>query len=311
MGSKHTIAGVSADTPLRDAVPRILRAKAEPLFALGARAGAGLDADAVHDMRVASRRLREVMRLFEDASGTRSFKVWYRRVRRVTRALGPVRDADVFIDALSGLLPSLDAEEGRAVAFLIGHRFGLREWASARLRDDLERAGLDGRRTSFERMAASAGAGDGSVPMRERAYASIAERMATVSEAQAAALDPAAIEAQHALRIAYKRLRYAVETFAPCYADAFGPVHATLTAFQDTLGELHDAHLFAESVRVSAGTTEWRAAGVTAEDLERVARRFDAMAEERFEAFRVLAGAHPDGALREALLTPLMVTTDV
>ena len=109
MDQRFAVHGVDAHSPLKEAAPAILLAKAEPLFELEAAASGGADMDAVHDMRVASRRLRESMRLLAPLYPPAAFSAWYKRVRRVTRALGPVRDSDVFIDAFSRLNRSLDA----------------------------------------------------------------------------------------------------------------------------------------------------------------------------------------------------------
>ena len=111
---------------------------------------------------------------------------------------------------------------------------------------------------------------------------------------------------QHALRIDYKRLRYAVEAFAPCYGDAFDALHATLTAFQDTLGELHDVHVFAEMVRDPVRAQAARAAGVTDAGLDEVVAVLDGRARERFAAFSALAEAYPADTLLPALLLPLV-----
>jgi CHAD domain-containing protein len=120
MNKRFIVPGVSARTPLSQAAPALLLAKAEPLFRLEEAACGGDDMDAVHDMRVASRRLREAMRLLAPLYPAHRFDPWYRKVRRITRALGPVRDSDVFIDAFSRLNPSLGEGGSHAVAFFVG-----------------------------------------------------------------------------------------------------------------------------------------------------------------------------------------------
>jgi hypothetical protein len=127
MDPRFAVEGVGAHTPLNQAAPAILLSKADPLFELEAAASGGADMDAVHDMRVASRRLREAMRLLAPLYPQNGYAKWYRRVRRVTRALGPVRDSDVFIDAFSRLNRSLKSGGRHAVAFFVGYRLGQRE----------------------------------------------------------------------------------------------------------------------------------------------------------------------------------------
>ena len=59
---------------------------------------AGDDIEALHDMRVASRRLRAAMSVFAAAFPEKPFKVVEKRVSGVTDALSVVRDADVLIE---------------------------------------------------------------------------------------------------------------------------------------------------------------------------------------------------------------------
>src|SRR5262245_448748 len=53
------------------------------------------DRECVHRMRVASRRLRSVLPLFAPSLSCQTCARWRKRLRRVTRALGAVRDTDV------------------------------------------------------------------------------------------------------------------------------------------------------------------------------------------------------------------------
>src|SRR3972149_5297581 len=64
------------------------------------------DIEAVHRMRVASRRLRAVLPLFgQQVVGKRHLE-WIKAVRGITRALGLARDSDVQIDSVSNFLES-------------------------------------------------------------------------------------------------------------------------------------------------------------------------------------------------------------
>lgn len=309
MDKRFVVKGVDSRTPLAKAAPTLLRSKAKPLFELEASARGGADMDAVHDMRVASRRLREAMRLLEPLYPEKEYKTWYRSVRRITRALGPVRDSDVFIDAFSRLGPQLGQDGRRYVAFAVGYRMGQREHELRVLNAELGKLDLEESRRSFNALADSPA--DSAVADRtlaEFAHAEVAVRAATVFGAQPAALDEDNIAAQHALRIDYKRLRYAVEAFAPCYADAFDDVHAVLTAFQDTLGDLHDLHIFLDMVRSPERAEAAVRAGVSAEGIAEVESLLEARAHETFVRFAQLAGEHDPERLLPALLLPLART---
>jgi CHAD domain-containing protein len=306
MDQRFSVSGVDARTRLGEAASALLLAKAGPLFKLETTARTGADMDAVHDMRVASRRLREAMRLLAPVYPAREFAVWYKRIRRITRALGPVRDADVFIDDFSRMVPDLGEGGRRAIAFTIGYRMGRRERELDALNSELGRLDLTANRKSFSKLVRSAASGpEADRPLADFAHAAIAERAATVFGAQPSALDEAKVLRQHALRIDYKRLRYAVEVFAPCYGDDFDEVHDTLTTFQDVLGNLHDLHLFADLVRDPEHVAAAKRAGVSEADLAEVVALLDTRAHGEYLHFRELVDAYPPETLLPALLLPL------
>ena len=159
MDQRFAVDGVDAHSPLDEAAPAILVAKADPLFELEEAASGGTDMDAVHDMRVASRRLRESMRLLAPLYPQSAFKSWYKRVRNVTRALGPVRDSDVFIDAFARLNRSLEADGRHAVAFFIGYRMGQRVRELELLQRALGNLDLAESRRSFAKLVRAPEAG--------------------------------------------------------------------------------------------------------------------------------------------------------
>lgn len=61
---------------------------------------AGDDIEALHDMRVASRRLRAALSVFAPVFPPKKFAPLEKRVAQITDALGAVRDADVQIEFL-------------------------------------------------------------------------------------------------------------------------------------------------------------------------------------------------------------------
>jgi CHAD domain-containing protein len=306
VGERFSVSGVDASTPLMAAAPAMLVAKAEPFFRLESAARSGADVDAVHDMRVASRRLREAMRMFAPLYPHQEFARWNARVKRVTRALGPVRDADVFIETFGGMAVDLDEGGRRAVAFLVGQRLGQRERQLERL--DRELASMDLRLAGkeFAHLAASVEKGAQSRrPLADFAYAAVAERAAVVLRLQPDALDEIRVANQHALRILYKRLRYAVEVFATCYGETFDGVHDVLTSVQDALGDLHDHRLFLDLLADPAVVAAAARGGVTEADLDEIGVVLHARTHEAYERFIALATAHPAESMLPELLVPL------
>lgn len=69
------------------------------------------DIEALHDMRVASRRLRAALSLFQDAFPARPFRRFDADIKAVTDALGEARDLDVMIEALEKIETAMDESE--------------------------------------------------------------------------------------------------------------------------------------------------------------------------------------------------------
>ncbi len=205
----------------------------------GARAG---DADAVHDMRVASRRIRAALRIFEPCLvAPRGLR---RRVRKLAGALGDVRDLDVMAALLSHQRPDrLGAAERRRLEDLVFALGKDRERARRRLAQRLAGDRFRALARRLERLArhpevregpeADAPAGRG----LDEAVTRLAEAIARQPAMAEVAPDA---EALHALRIAFKRLRYALEFHAGAGGLAYDTELAIARGMQDCLGELHD-----------------------------------------------------------------------
>jgi len=110
---------IAPDEPYRAAAARIVRVRARELVE---QAGGVLDvrdSERVHDMRVASRRLRAVLEIFAPCFPQSEFKGVLRDVKQLADALGARRDPDVHIDALRAFSRPLLAANKPGVARLV------------------------------------------------------------------------------------------------------------------------------------------------------------------------------------------------
>jgi len=101
------------------------------------------DIERVHDMRVATRRLRAVLEVFAPAFDAREHKAVLKDVKALADALGARRDPDVqlqHLDALAAALPSAD-QPGLAV--FAGRLRAEQEEGNATLAAALERIRAD------------------------------------------------------------------------------------------------------------------------------------------------------------------------
>ena len=81
----------------------------------------GTDIEFVHEMRVASRRLRAAMDNFVDCFPEKAFKKHHKKVKAITRTMGTVRDLDVLIARFQRELGTLSEVEQADIRGLIEH----------------------------------------------------------------------------------------------------------------------------------------------------------------------------------------------
>jgi CHAD domain-containing protein len=215
------------------------------------RLAAPEDAEALHDFRVALRRLRSVLRSFRSELGDAVPKKLQRRLRDVTRATGAARDAEVQL----GWVRSHRADLGRRLAP------GL-PWLLARLAQQQDQAYAAIRRKvppEFRqlerrvRRGLSATLLDASPTAPAFAASTsrlIREHVTELEQELAAARAGPDADAIHAARIAVKRLRYLLEPLAGERPVLAGTIES-LKSLQDLLGELHDLHVLGAALGVA------------------------------------------------------------
>ncbi|HEX7736394.1 MAG TPA: CHAD domain-containing protein [Ktedonobacteraceae bacterium] len=96
------------------------------------------DVEAVHRMRVASRRLRAALDAYQPCCEPRLFRKIYRQVKEAANALGSARDADVMLQYLQQQLEAnLDEDEQAGVRWLEDHLRDYRQQQQEHLDDFL------------------------------------------------------------------------------------------------------------------------------------------------------------------------------
>jgi CHAD domain-containing protein len=119
MAKAHRIPGLSASDPYAAAAVKIIRVRVRELID---HAGGVLDVndiERVHDMRVATRRLRAVLEIFEPCFPRGELKAALRQVRALADALGERRDRDVAIAALEDVAASMPGPDRTGIETLI------------------------------------------------------------------------------------------------------------------------------------------------------------------------------------------------
>ena len=96
---------------------KAIEARLEKMLSLADSVRAAEDVEAVHDMRVASRRLRAALSVFASTFPPKEFSRFDKDVKMVTDALARARDLDVMIETVSKLaltIPKDDRDEVEA-----------------------------------------------------------------------------------------------------------------------------------------------------------------------------------------------------
>jgi CHAD domain-containing protein len=109
------------------------------------------DPEAVHDMRVASRRLRAALLLGREIfPARRRFRRFERSIRDLTDDLGHVRDLDVLLDYLESDRLKARAEDGPHLDRMIAHVDGRRVERRITMNESLNAFGQPRREARFE-----------------------------------------------------------------------------------------------------------------------------------------------------------------
>jgi CHAD domain-containing protein len=124
--------------PFALAGARIVRLRADELFSHGDEVLDTADIERVHDMRVASRRLRAVLEIFEPVFPQGDFKTVLRDVKALADALGERRDPDVHIDAMEELEAAMQAANRPGIEALVKRQRARQAAGNATLQAALE-----------------------------------------------------------------------------------------------------------------------------------------------------------------------------
>lgn len=222
--------------------------------AAGARAG-NSPRD-VHQMRVATRRLRAALRLFKDVLPAFDASKLNDELKWVASQLGQVRDLDVHLQRLDKAAANLQLSTELAP-------FG--DYLSEQRRDAQQCLTATLSSARFMDLVQSFGAvRDWTVtpaavrPVQHEAPERL-QRVFNPFAKRAKRLRPASPSSEfHTARIRAKRLRYAAEFFEPVFGKPAQTFIKRLTAVQDVLGELQDTVVAADRMRDAAqarGTT--------------------------------------------------------
>lgn len=252
--------GIEADDPMSEAGRKTFRFHYRRMLYNEPGTRLGQDIEALHDMRVATRRMRAAFRVFGSFYEPKAVAPYRKGLKRTGRILGRVRDLDVFRAKIHDYLEALPASQGASLDNLLATLEERREAARQQMIDYLDGKTYARFVEGFGFFVETEGWGSrrvdshGSDPapyrVRHVAPVMIYERLAAVRayDEWVSIPDPP-LKRLHALRIACKRLRYCLEFFSEVLAPGTKGLIKEVVVLQDHLGAVQDAVVAEEMLR--------------------------------------------------------------
>ena len=215
------------------------------------------DPEGVHSMRVASRRLRSTLRDVIPYLHKRRLSGVLKQIKSLAATLGEVRDHDVALIALEELKQQAPPELSATLNQLVETRSSSREQARKNLTAAIETVELKNLEMKFvaaldEAIAVASRPKKHHQDKPPLTFAAmsrniILDRLKEFEKRSDALFKPMDVDALHDMRIAVKRLRYALELFSRCWPRTVAAQAKRAARIQGALGELHDCDVWIAS----------------------------------------------------------------
>jgi CHAD domain-containing protein len=200
--------------------------------------------EAIHDLRVASRRFRAALQLFQPWVAPKKAAQMKKQIRKLTRVLGCLRNLDEALIFFQGHTPSAPSSGYRIVRILSEQR----PEALARVKKCL--SSFDQHR--FDRIVRDAASGikkrqtvNGITITLPDYFSDTSQRLfQPIHDLLPAATSREGRDSRHALRIAIKKWRYFFETVAPVLGRDYSSILGQLKEYQTILGRMNDVVVF-------------------------------------------------------------------
>lgn len=249
------VPALSPDDDARVAARRML-AFHLAVFEREAPAARGGDVEAVHQLRVATRRLRATLQLFAPVLPTATVAALTEGLAWVGRGIGGVRDLDVLALAIAARGRRLGDEARAALGPLEHAVVERRAVALAELGRLFETVRCRRLLDRFGQLTSSRPAVRAPVRLGDVAGDLLRPLLRAVQRAGHDLDGDTPAVVLHRLRVRVKRLRYACETLAALVGDGIRPVIRRLVRLQDALGEHQDAITQGAWLRAYAGSAQ-------------------------------------------------------
>jgi CHAD domain-containing protein len=245
MADGKWIHDIETATPLADAARRVLTVRLEVVRDYLPRAvhEPEKDPEHVHQLRVGTRRAGAAVEIFVSCLPGKAYKTARKQLKRLRRAAGAARDWDVFLDKLTTWERPVTEKQRPGLDFLTGYAVGQRAAAQERLVAAAEDQPFACDRLVADTVAAVHKPHDHDMQVLvELARPLLSDLLRELRDAVSQDLED--YDHLHRVRIIGKRLRYAMEVFADCFAASFREeLYPQVEEMQDILGHANDSHV--------------------------------------------------------------------
>ncbi len=229
----------------------------------------------IHQLRVASRRLRAAIEMFSGVIHAGQAALLRRDLPWLAQSAGKVRECDVIGDTIRARAPKLEPKLAAMLPPLYSELEVSRTLALATLGEVLESARFN---TTMARLRKPRIRISASATLGQAAAGILARMVRAMSRAGALLTESSMPEVVHRLRVRVKRTRYTLEMLAALGGKRHRKALARLEALQDLLGSFNDtiiaiAWLIAYANAEGAPAEAVLAAGAMAESLRRRERK--------------------------------------
>lgn len=203
----------------------------------------------IHDIRVASRRIRTCLTIFEECFPPKKFKTWSKEIKGITNAYGAVRDLDVQIELLDRIyakVSDLKIRSGlRRIRLRLKQQRGKRQGKTSNVTQVvIESPTLAELKDWCEKNKNTAPSDQYSPVLYQLGYKNIQHHLDEFLFFEVFIFDPARVKELHQMRIAAKRLRYSLEVFSELYKHKSDFALDIARQSQEYLGQIHDADVW-------------------------------------------------------------------
>jgi len=250
---------LTVDTHTWLAARGFLLDRSDDFFLQLTRAREAFDPEAIHDLRVASRRLREGMALFGHCFRKRQLAPLRKELKGLVAMLGSIRNTDEAILFFSDLAENCDAASSCAAMKIVATLQGKRVAERRELKREVKKIDpgtLLGRIDDFcsNPRIFNPDARGLFQPIADYLLEAMAVREKAILELLPEALVEENISAQHRLRIAVKHFRYRLEFMSSLASGDYRKIYSAIKEYQEVLGHMHDLDVFLGlTVEITAG----------------------------------------------------------